>query len=54
MQKALVCRQQTSRPSSNKKPIMTLKRKTGYDEKEDEAIFVARKRFMDMCIEQDD
>jgi hypothetical protein len=51
IQKALHCRSSISRPSTTLPPVTRLKRKAGYDEKEDEEIYKVRKRFQEMYIE---
>ena len=51
IQKAQICRSHISRPSTTLQPVITLKRKTGYNEKEDEEITNARKRFQQMYMD---
>jgi hypothetical protein len=51
MQRAQICRSHISRPSTTLQPVISLKRRTGYNEREDEEIINARKRFQQMYIE---
>lgn len=51
MQRAQNCRSLISRPSATLQPVISLKRKTGYDQKEDEEITNARKKFQQMYMD---
>src|ERR1700690_1729004 len=51
IQKAQICRSHISRPSTTLQPVISLKRKTGYNEKEDEETMKARKKFQQMYMD---